>query len=205
MSKRTPGYNWSFGQWMGRFRQFAAQIRTNLLAAGTGVANTFSAAQTFSAQAIFSLGFTNLGAPLVVAVVTGAHNDSTGDGTTVAVSWDAEKFDQANNFSSNTFTAPYTGKYLVLFQVTIVGYGALHTEAVLLIDGSAFDVYLQDIDIGAVLTGAGRYTLAGSVIIPMTAADTFSPKLTVSGSTKTVDYTGSATDYYTWIAVQQVA
>lgn len=57
-----------------------------------------------------------------------AQTNVTGAGERVTVSYDSEVWDNQSNFSSNTFTAPVTGKYLFYCTVTIAGLTSSHTS-----------------------------------------------------------------------------
>tara|TARA_R100001230_G_C5546703_1_gene75633 strand:+ start:79 stop:582 length:504 start_codon:yes stop_codon:yes gene_type:complete len=50
----------------------------------------------------------------------GTHQENfANDGSAVTVTWSTERFDNNNDFSSNTFTAPVTGKYLLTLVMRI--------------------------------------------------------------------------------------
>jgi hypothetical protein len=52
-------------------------------------------------------------------VTKSAAQDNIAVGSNVTVTFDIERFDQGNNFASNTFTAPVTGKYLLSVSLNI--------------------------------------------------------------------------------------
>ena len=50
----------------------------------------------------------------------GTHQENfANDGSAVTVTWSTERFDNNSDFSSNTFTAPVTGKYLLTLVMRI--------------------------------------------------------------------------------------
>ncbi len=55
-------------------------------------------------------------------VTADAQNNVSGGSTTYTVLWANEIFDQANNFASNAFTAPSTGRYLLSGNIRISGF-----------------------------------------------------------------------------------
>ncbi len=55
--------------------------------------------------------------PCFLARNTGVDTGVTGNGAVFTVDYNSESFDQGNDFSSDTFTAPITGRYL--FSVSV--------------------------------------------------------------------------------------
>jgi len=60
--------------------------------------------------------------PAMLSIVSPNLNNVTGDGTNYTVVWNNEIYDQGNDFTSPTFTAPVTGKYLICVSL---GYSGL--------------------------------------------------------------------------------
>lgn len=120
--------------------------------------------------------------------------DATGDSTGVTVTFDTELTDVGANFASNTFTAPVTGNYLFCVNVIIYNLGAAHTQAQysLVTTNNTFTVGWQNSALTReLLSGNNILGIPFSVVAPMTAGNTASIILTVSGSTKTVGILGS--------------
>lgn len=114
--------------------------------------------------------------------------NQTGNGATVTVQFNSEFFDQGNNFSANTFTAPVTGKYL------------LETHVYVSSITTAMTVWQLDI-----VTTARTYrweytnnqslnkTFTGCVVANMSAGDTAVVKITgLNGAGNTAGIVGSA-------------
>lgn len=131
--------------------------------------------------------------PMFQARNTSTDANQTGDGTEATIDVDTETFDQGGDFASDTFTAPVDGKYLLGGIIQLTGLGAGHTS-----------LYAQ------IVTSNRRYTVAscnpivnaasGTLVLPlatvladMDAADTAYVVCAVSGSTKTVGFSGNAT------------
>jgi hypothetical protein len=86
-------------------------LGSNLLvgnAGSTGIAISANGEVTMAAQ------------PSVAAYNSSADNNvtGTGAGSTVTLDFDTEVYDQNADFASDTFTAPVTGRYLIVTQVS---------------------------------------------------------------------------------------
>lgn len=109
----------------------------------------------------------------------GNQNFSKGVETTVA--FDTERFDQGNNFASNTFTAPVTGKYVFNVNIGIVATNAA-TEFYCYLLASGTTYFLQECD----PTFAGSaFGFSASIIVAMSSGDTAVVKTFASGGTGT--------------------
>lgn len=64
---------------------------------------------------------TNTSQPCFLAFNSVTDIDVTGAGTTATVDFDTEVFDQGNDFAADTFTAPVTGRYLLMATVRVDG------------------------------------------------------------------------------------
>ena len=122
----------------------------------------------------------------------GNLTNKTGDGTAFVVTWDTELFDQGNNFSSPTFTAPIAGVYAFYATVRMTGLGAGNTTGSLSITQNGTVVSSKNINPFAVYSAT---TLIANIsvegIIKASANDTFEVVYTVSGGTKIVGIQGS--------------
>lgn len=124
-------------------------------------------------------------------------NNVTGDGTDYTIALDTKSFDRATNFNTGTytFTAPVTGLYQLSARVYLEGLAAGHTDGVawIALTGPT-SATIFDLNVGAVLGSGGAATFcgSGSVLVAMTAGDTASLHVSVSGSTKTVDIVAGA-------------
>lgn len=134
--------------------------------------------------------------PAFSAYLSGNVTNATGDGTVYVIAFDSEKYDQANNFASNTFTSPITGIYLFTYNICLAGIGALHTSSLvqLVIGGSG----IQPIRInpGVAKDAANFLNLSGAFQAQVTATTAVTLQVTVSGSTKTITVVGADLSTY---------
>lgn len=128
----------------------------------------------------------------LVTNATGA-TDITGDGTAYTVLWPTEVFDQANNFASNTFTAPVTGRYLLSVSILVRGLTSSHSPIVLALVTSNREYRSTYIGGTTTLTSIPMHIC---VLADMAAAQTATVVLTVSGGTKVVDIDTDAKQNY---------
>jgi len=125
----------------------------------------------------------------------------TGDGTTYTLTFTTEIFDQNADFDgTSTFTAPVTGRYLLIFLCELSDVAAAHTSGYLRIVTSN-RTYSNCIgDYGNMYSTAAPTadTLAVNfqVIADMDAADTATCTVTVSNGTKVIDIDGSTTNVF---------
>lgn len=115
----------------------------------------------------------------------------TGDGTVATIAFATELLDRQGVFSSPTFTAPVTGKYLLTADLFSQQLSASHTSNKINIVTTARS-YLG-CNVGGPIRdnnnnwGSGwAYTIAD-----MTSGDTATITLTSSGGTKVIDINGS--------------
>jgi hypothetical protein len=101
---------------------------------------------------------------------TSTGSAGAGSGT---LAFDEEAYDTANNFVTNTFTAPVTGLYLFFASIhlTAISAGTAYLDM-----STTSESYQLDAREGA------PTTLKGVIIVPMSATDTASIALTVSGT-----------------------
>lgn len=92
------------------------------------------------------------------------------------------------------FTAPNTGFYSFSTTLKISGLVASHTNALLFFVGSVNTYTVQETNPGVIFTvdGTNVLSLTGSIMIPMTAADTMQVSVAVSGGAKVVSVLGEA-------------
>lgn len=118
----------------------------------------------------------------------------TGDGTIYNVVFNTQIYDQGSNFSSATFTAPVTGKYLICGNVNMYNLGAAHTQAIVTIATTANGYttsYINSATARELASGNNILGIPFSIIVPMSTNDTATIQLAVTGSTKTVNILGS--------------
>lgn len=131
--------------------------------------------------------------PAVLAELSAGASNVTGDGTTYTLTYDSEIFDQNNDLSSPTFTAPVTGRYLIVQNFSLTNsLTSSHTTLISNIVtsnrtymGNYFDPY-------SYRDSSGTLSFNGVALADMDASDTASINFTISGGTKVVDLnTGS--------------
>lgn len=122
--------------------------------------------------------------------------NQTGDGTSVSVQFDAERFDQQGNFATPSFTAPVDGKYAFSASVSLGSLGAGHTSAVLQLVTSNKTYTLCRGNAAAMRDSGNSYNLNGSMTVEMEAADTASIAVVVSNSTKTVSIDNNSDTFF---------
>ena len=113
------------------------------------------------------------------------------------VVFDSEVFDVGNNFASNTFTAPVTGKYFlsVLMRLNTVDSASSYIQVSIL--GSNRNTTIFTFDNGADLNAdADNVTISGSTVLDMDANDTSSVRIRIQGGTAQTDLDGDGS-YFT--------
>lgn len=124
-------------------------------------------------------------------------NNATGNGTDYPVLYDTIVFDQGSNVTLNSggktiFTAPITGKYRFSSSMNInnlsAAFGVCRFELTL----TGISWRIGEINPGAVreLLSPDRMALNGGVEVTMTAGDTASILINITGSTKTIAIRG---------------
>lgn len=131
--------------------------------------------------------------PAFMAFKSSASTDVTGDGTEFVIVCDTEVFDQASNYNnaSGVFAAPITGVYQFTAFVTASQLAAGHS-CQLSLNSGVREHYARK---GFVIA---TDTLEITTLILMTAGDTVSTKIIVSGGSKVVDINGNATISFTY-------
>lgn len=110
--------------------------------------------------------------------------DDTTQSTGATVDFDTEIYDEASNFSGDTFTAPVTGRYLFTADVsTSAGSGATQLRGIIL--NTSNRTYAFGESTAALTTDAVR--LSGSVIADMDVNDTATVTITLGSGTVTID------------------
>jgi len=133
---------------------------------------------------------TNPSQPCFLAKTTGTLTNVTGDGTTYNLTGEdifTEVFDQNNDLSDGTFTAPVTGKYTFSFAPMLAELDSAHISSLVSIITSnrTFSTYLNP---WAMSYAAGSYSKTSfTIIADMDANDTAYVVCRVVGGTKVVD------------------
>jgi len=163
----------------------------------TGTANQIAVTNGSGATANPTLAFSpimvNSTQPCFFARQSGTVANVTGDGTAYTLVYDVSVYDQGSNYNATTgvFTAPVTGRYQFNCCVTLEQLGVAHTITALAFSNIGVATYTQRCGaLFPIVGGDGLVSITGQIIIDLTAAQTFSTILTVTGGTKTVDFYG---------------
>ena len=123
----------------------------------------------------------------LVGIATTIDNQ-TGDNTAYTIAWTSEIYDQNADFSSTTFTAPYTGKYQFSTIIAWQGLTSSHTGALTRIGTSNrdYNVDTNPWNLRNVASTTG-ISCDSSILADMDAADTSSILVVVYNGTKVAD------------------
>lgn len=121
------------------------------------------------------------------SATAGAQVNVTGDGSVYTVLFATEIVDRQAVYSSPTFTAPTTGKYMLTANVYLQQLAAAHTSNKINIVTTARS-YLG-MNVGGVIRDNNNnwQSCQVSCIADMTSGDTATITITCSGSTKVID------------------
>jgi hypothetical protein len=163
----------------------------------TGLADSAKTGQNFEAiskylrdvNGIITIDWTNLAVtrpsqPCFLAVMNSDVLDVTGDGTHYTIVFGNEVFDQGGDFSSTTFTAPVTGKYLLTASAMFYHITAAVTDLQLKIVTSN-QPHRNYRTAGGIIRDF--LSMNVSVLADMDAGDTAFVQATAFGTTKTID------------------
>ena len=146
--------------------------------------------------------------PCVLAYKAAHTSNGTGDGTVMTVDFTQEVFDQNADFASDTtFTAPVTGRYLVIASVQFANITAAASEVDIHCNAANrgsrfFQRNEMASDTGVYAEGVAN----GSEIVDMDASDTLTITFVVYGmGSEPVDIYGHSTYMNTFISVLLVA
>lgn len=155
-----------------------------VMLATLGIANHDSISVTASGEA------TNAEQPAFLAFNSASDTNVTGNGAVATIDFDTEVFDQGANFAADTFTAPVTGRYLLMASLRITGMTAAADSIVL-------DIVTSNRTYQAVWNNpndVNEFTKVSiSAVVDMDAADTVTIQLTIAGeASDVVDIIGAA-------------
>jgi len=145
--------------------------------------------------------------PAFYAYLGSNLTNATGDGTIVTLGSGTaltEVYDQNNNFvTSGTFTAPYTGIYSFVVNVTVSGITAAMTTGLIKIVATGTTYTIFDGQPGKYADNANVMGYNGTATIAMTAADTCTFTIQFSNGTKVGTVVGA--NGSTWVSGFMVA
>lgn len=128
-----------------------------------------------------------------------ANQTGVAKGAFVTVILATEIFDQNNNFASNTFTAPVTGKYCFQCEVEISAINAAtRFEVIIVTTARTYNIFRINPTV-TVPSGSGINGFNGCVFANMTANDTAILQVVVDGGTST--YTINTSSYFSGFLV----
>ena len=98
-------------------------------------------------------------------------NDQGSPATGATVTWSSERFDQGSDFTSNTFTAPVTGRYFLIVYYRLDGhdqnsYGYMHINT----SNINYEMHLHSTNEWD--ASASYYPMHGHALADMDASDT---------------------------------
>lgn len=117
--------------------------------------------------------------PCVTAHNSPGDTNVTGNNTEATVDFDAELFDQNSDFAADTFTAPVSGRYLLIANVSLLQING--ASVINLRIQTSNRIYSHRLDIGGNSTASQGFNSIASVIADMDAADTVFISITVNG------------------------
>ena len=118
--------------------------------------------------------------PCFSVAPTDPTSNITGDGSTYTVVWAIENFDQGNNFASNTFTAPSTGKYLLTFFFTLRGWDG-NEDYILVTISTSNRTYSKSLSHTDLISNS-KFGYDLTVIADMDASDTATTTIYCAGA-----------------------
>jgi len=172
---------------------------TNLTTSGT--VTFVSGATTLSFPAVtgtvLASGRTNTNSsqPAFLVTPTGNQNDIAIN-SSVTVAFGTEVFDQNNNFASNTFTAPVTGKYLLSCSIQVYNIDtSASTYAVYIVTSNRNHLQILDPTKYSADIPSG-FCFSMSVITDMEATDTAHVMIYQTGGTQQSDIVGGENSFF---------
>jgi hypothetical protein len=132
--------------------------------------------------------YTNTSQPAFNITSNAPLSNVTGDNTIYTVVFNTTEFDQGTNFSGGTtFTAPITGKYFLQTNLFILGTLVTHTGAVLKILNGVNPIAGTSLNpFNSIADGSDACGISTSTFAALTAGDTITVTLSVSGGAKVI-------------------
>ena len=172
----------------------AGQIYGQTGASGKWVFATGSGAS--SRMEINSDGHVTMPAQPAFCVAKTSTQSNIAVNSAVTITWQSERFDQGSDFSSNTFTAPVTGKYQ--FNATLrlleLDTAANYMQVFLITSNQSYEIFL--LDPGRFSADVDYFSFTGSALVDMDASDTAYLSVTQSGGTAQLDIGGGTDSYF---------
>ena len=135
-------------------------------------------------KANFVSGVGGANSDLFLAIKT--SNQAISTSTTTALTWDTERYDTGNNFTSNAYTVPSDGYYYLYAKITVSGEPAAGRFGISIMKGATTIADCQNGSAGAAFNSMGT-----SIIVALSANDVIDVDCRqTTGSTENV-YGGS--------------
>jgi hypothetical protein len=134
--------------------------------------------------------------PAFLAYRSANVTNVTGNGATYTGIFDTEVFDQNSNYNNATgvFTAPVTGLYQFNLNIVLRNIGAGMTTGIVNIVATGSSFRFNEFNPITTVAGSGNIGIQGSALVNMTAGDTASVTIFISGGAgNTVTFGGQAT------------
>ena len=130
--------------------------------------------------------------PAFLAGANAAQNNVTGDSTAYKAQFNTSIFDRASNFNTGTgeFTAPVTGIYYFVANISYINANAAHATGFVDIVTPINVFRGSNLNIGLTRNSANGVQLPFSCIVNLTAADVVYVNATVTGGAKVVGLQG---------------
>ena len=129
--------------------------------------------------------------PAFLVTKSGAQYNITAN-TTVTITFDSEIFDQNDDFSSNTFTAPVAGRYYLQFRLNLGSTDADSTNFQSQI-ATSNRTYAFNFDPSAFDKDTSNHTVMAATLADMDANDTCTFRIYQSAGLDQVDVSSSST------------
>jgi hypothetical protein len=130
---------------------------------------------------------------------TSTTTNATGDGTTYTIAYGTEIFDQNDDFSSPTFTAPVTGRYYLCGDVNISSLTSSHVTGQMQLVTSNRNYETNVFNPYTAQSGSGYLSIPFGAFADLDAADTATMTVTISGGTKVVSVLQVNNRFFGWL------
>ena len=138
--------------------------------------------------------------PAFLARNSSTDSNVTGNGTEVTIDFDTEVFDQGDDFASDTFTAPVTGRYQLNVSCEVSGVTSSHTIGQLQIKTSNRTIMADQNDTFQSAGSNGQCMYHGSFLADMAAGDTVTCTMAVHNGSQVVDILANNTHFSGFLA-----
>ena len=138
--------------------------------------------------------------PAFLARNSSTDSNVTGNGTEVTIDFDTEVFDQGDDFASDTFTAPVTGRYQLNVSCEVSGVTSSHTIGQLQIKTSNRTIMADQNDTFQSAGSNGQCMYHGSFLADMDAGDTVTCTMAVHNGSQVVNILANNTHFSGFLA-----